>query len=550
MAKALKDRLALSRTGLFIGLLFLAASLTPSLIPRPYLMQGALSGLLLALGYGFGILGLWFWRYLELPIPQGRRVRRIGDLACAGALFLVLLSFWNARNWQNSIRTLMDMPPVESVEPMSLVLVTVLVFLIVLFVSRLCLKAFRFLSSRVEPYSTRPISRVLSALAVLILVWTIADGILLKAGLRIADSSFRELDSLIDADVAAPTDPLKSGSAASLVAWQDLGFRGREFVSSGPSAKDIAAFTGKEAKEPIRVYVGLDAADTAEERAALALEEMKRVGAFERSILIVAMPTGTGWMDPAAMDPVEYLHDGDVATVGLQYSYLASWLSLLVEPNYGQESGTALFRAVYGHWTTLPKDQRPRLYLHGLSLGSLNSARSMQLIDVIGDPPQGAFWAGPPFPSAGWISATVNRVKGTPAWLPRFGDSSVIRFTAQKNALDMPGAVWGPMRIVYLQYASDPIVFFKENAFYREPDWMKAPRGPDVSPELRWYPVITALQLGLDIALATTTPMGYGHVYAPENYLDGWAAVTAPAMAPAEIARLREHFIAQRAKYQ
>ncbi len=550
MANALKDRLALSRTGLFIGLLFLAASLTPSLIPRPYLMQGALSGVLLALGYGFGILGLWVWRYLELPVPQGRRVRMIGDLACACALFLTLLSFWNARNWQNSIRALMDVPPVESVEPMALVLVTVLVFLIVLLVSRLCLRAFRYLSAKAEPYSTRPISRVFGALVVLVLVWTIADGVLLKAGLRIADSSFRELDSLIDADVAAPSDPMKTGSAASLVAWQDLGFRGREFVSSGPSAKDIADVTGQEAKEPVRVYVGLDAAETAEERAVLALEEMKRVGAFERSILIVAMPTGTGWMDPAAMDPVEYLHNGDVASVGLQYSYLASWLSLLVEPSYGQESGTALFRAVYGYWTTLPKDHRPRLYLHGLSLGSLNSARSMQLIDVIGDPPQGAFWVGPPFPSAGWISATANRVEGTPAWLPRFGDGSVIRFTAQKNALDIPGAVWGPMRIVYLQYASDPIVFFKENAFYREPDWMMAPRGPDVSPELRWYPVITALQLGLDIALATTTPMGHGHVYAPENYLDGWVAVTAPTMPAVEIARLREHFVAQRAKYQ
>ena len=550
MVRALRDRLSLSRAGLFIGLLFLAASLTPSLIPRPYLLQGVLSGLLLALGYGFGILGLWFWRYLELPVPQSRRVLIVGDLACAAALFLTCLSFWNASHWQNSIRALMNMPPVQSVEPISLAVVTVLVFLIVLLLARLCLKTFRYLSAKIEPYSTRPLSRVVGAFAVLVLVWTVADGVLLKAALRMADSSFRELDSLVDAGVAPPADPMKTGSAASLIAWQDLGFRGREFVSSGPTAKDIAAVTGHEAKEPIRVYVGLDAAETAEERAALALAEMKRVGAFDRSILVVTMPTGTGWMDPAAMDPLDYLHGGDVASVGLQYSYLASWLSLLVEPSYGQESGTALFRAVYGYWTTLPKDRRPRLYLHGLSLGALNSARSMQLIDVIGDPPQGAFWAGPPFPSAGWISATANRVEGTPAWLPRFGDGSVIRFTAQKNALDIPGAVWGPMRIVYLQYASDPIVFFKENAFYREPDWMKTPRGPDVSPELRWYPVITALQLGLDIALATTTPMGHGHVYAPENYLDGWAAVTAPSMTPEEIARLREHFIAARAKYQ
>ena len=51
-----------------------------------------------------------------------------------------------------------------------------------------------------------------------------------------------------------------------------------------------------------------------------------------------------------------------------------------------------------------------------------------------------------------------------------------------------PGGRWGPMRTVYLQYASDPITFFDYHDLYRQPDWMKPPRGPDVSPQLRWYP--------------------------------------------------------------
>ncbi|MNT83306.1 hypothetical protein D3C72_2231540 [compost metagenome] len=50
--------------------------------------------------------------------------------------------------------------------------------------------------------------------------------------------------------------------------------------------------------------------------------------------------------------------------------------------------------------------------------------------------------------------------------------------------------------------------------------------GPDVSPELRWYPVVTMLQLALDMAVGTNTPMGYGHVYAPQHYVDAWVAVT------------------------
>src|SRR5262249_17384096 len=162
----------------------------------------------------------------------------------------------------------------------------------------------------------------------------------------------------------------------SLLAWDKLGRAGREFISSGPTREDISAFSGRGALEPIRVYVGLRSADTPELRARLALEELKRVGGVERSGLVVVAPIGTGWVDPAAMDTVEYLHDGAVASVALQYSYLASWLYLLVDPGYGADSARALFKEIYGYWIALPKDSRPRLYLHGLSLGAANSEQS------------------------------------------------------------------------------------------------------------------------------------------------------------------------------
>src|SRR5690606_13661648 len=126
----------------------------------------------------------------------------------------------------------------------------------------------------------------------------------------------------------------------------------------------IGALTGRPAREPIRVYVGLRSADTPAQRARLALEELLRVGAFERSALILVTPTGTGWIDPAAMDAVEYLHDGDIASVAMQYSYLSSPLSLIVHPEFGADAALALFAEVYGYWTRLPKAHRPKLYLH------------------------------------------------------------------------------------------------------------------------------------------------------------------------------------------
>ena len=178
--------------------------------------------------------------------------------------------------------------------------------------------------------------------------------------------------------------------------------------------------------------------DSPEFRANLALQELIRVGGFNRSVLVVAVPTGTGWMDPAAMDPLEYLYGGDVATVAVQYSYLTSFISILVEPGYGSDTGRALFRAVYGHWTALPHDARPRLYLYGLSLGAMT--RSSRSGSTRCSPIPSRVRFGPARPSQPHLrSITKERDPDSPAWLPRFGDGSIVRFTNQQNALNIPG---------------------------------------------------------------------------------------------------------------
>src|SRR5947209_5361484 len=58
---------SLSGVGLALGALFFAAALTPTLVPRSYLIQGVLAGTCFAIGYELGILWRWLWRYLELP---------------------------------------------------------------------------------------------------------------------------------------------------------------------------------------------------------------------------------------------------------------------------------------------------------------------------------------------------------------------------------------------------------------------------------------------------------------------------------------------------
>lgn len=534
---------SLSVIGVLTATLFFAASLTPSLLPRTYVMQAVLSGVSASAGYGIGVFASWLWAYVGLPSPPGRVQRVILYVASVICILIALLFLWQASGWQNVVRELMQMERVDTAHLFRVGGIALLIFVVLLGFARLFHLIFRFSSRRFGHFIPPHVANVAGALVAIAVFWSVIDGVLFRYLLRVSDTAYAQVDAWIEPEQELPLDPMQTGSAASLIDWESLGRRGRQFVIGGPRQEEIATFHGEEVLQPIRVYVGLNSAETIEERAQLALQELKRVGAFDRSVLVLATPTGTGWLDPSAMNPVEYLHRGDIASVAVQYSYLPSWLSLLAEPEFGADTARAVFLEVYGHWTRLPRDERPELYLHGLSLGAMNSDLSADLYDIIGDPFSGALWSGPPYRSATWRTVTAMRHPDSPAWLPRFRDGSVIRFTNQDNHLDLPGAQWGPIRIVFLQYASDPITFFETESFYRQPDWMEPPRGPDVASELRWYPVVTMLQLAVDMAAADTSPMGFGHVYAPEHYIDAWVEVTDPPnWTPEDTVRLKAVF--------
>jgi uncharacterized membrane protein len=87
---------SLSGTGLLLGTLFFAASLTPSLIPRTYLTQGVLAGGVFAIGYGLGVFWRWLWSYMELPTPRERYLR-IANLVIAVVCAVTAAAFlWRA----------------------------------------------------------------------------------------------------------------------------------------------------------------------------------------------------------------------------------------------------------------------------------------------------------------------------------------------------------------------------------------------------------------------------------------------------------------------
>jgi uncharacterized membrane protein len=385
-----------------------------------------------------------------------------------------------------------------------------------------------YVHRKVELVVPRRVSFVLSTLGVALLIFVLVNDVFARLALTVADAMFLQLDNAVEDGIERPDHPLATGSEQSLVAWDSIGRRGKDFIAAGPTQQAISQFWDKETVRPLRIYVGLGSEETPQERAKLALEELKRVGGFRRSVLVVATPTGTGWLDPGAVDTLEFLHAGDTAIVSMQYSYLPSWLTILVDPSRSRHAASVLFEEIYGYWKTLPKRDRPRLYLHGLSLGSLGSEASADLFTVFDDPIQGAVWSGPPFPSRVWARVTRYRNPNSPMWLPRFRDGSMVRFTGQVNSLDKAGKRWGSMRFVYIQHASDPMTFFAPELLYEKPGWLIGKRGPDVSPYLKWFPVVTFLQIGFDLPMATSVPTGYGHNYSPASYIDAWIAVTAP----------------------
>ncbi|TWT71867.1 alpha/beta hydrolase [Crateriforma conspicua] len=534
-----------SFVGLVFATLFFAASVTPSLLPRHYVTQGLLSGFSIAAGYALGVLLVWIYRFFELPhAPQ--KLQRIAKVA---TVIVVALCFVGGIRqmtfWQNSIRELMEMPSLQTADPYRTSAIAIVFAAVLVALTRMFIDSSVFAANQLNRFLPRRIAVTLGTILVTVIVWVVANGVVIRGLVNFADGVFLKADALIEEDIDHPSDAMACGSEESLVDWDSIGRQGKAFLVQGPSADEIGEFLDRDVPQPIRVYVGMRSAETPQQRAELALQELIRVGGFDRSVLVVATPTGTGWLDPSAVDTLEFIHGGDCAIVSTQYSYLPSWTTILVDPKRSIVSADALFDVIYRYWTDLPADDRPRLYLQGLSLGALGSEVCADMYTIFEDPIQGAVWSGPPFPSQRWNEIVRDRQPDSPAWLPVYRDSRLVRFTAAKNALN-PSRPWGAMRNVYIQHASDPMIWFSPNLAWHRPDWLTEPRGPDVSPFLRWFPVVTFLQVAFDMPMATSVPIGYGHNYAPSAYIDAWTSVTEPAQWNDDLSRqLKEKFKAK-----
>lgn len=211
-----------------------------------------------------------------------------------------------------------------------------------------------------------------------------------------------------------------------------MGTKGRDFTGAGggeekqagPNATQVEEFNGEPALEPIRVYVGLGNACSLDERVDLAIRELERTNAFDREVLAVYGTTGTGWIDERVADSLEYIWGGDTEAVGLQYSYLPSWVSFLVDRQKASDSGTALIDAVVERVEQLPENDRPKVVLFGESLGSLATESAFESLDEMVESTDGAMLVGPTFANDLRQQFTDDRDEGSPSWRPVYQEGA------------------------------------------------------------------------------------------------------------------------------
>ncbi len=489
------------------------------------MLQGVAGGLSMATGYGIG--ALLSVLYHTLPAKRRTTLTRFEKLVIVIVLLLLSILFIIAgTHWQAQIRKLTEASSNPAAYPVFVVLIAVVLALLIIWTARGVRRLGRFfgrkLGRRLPPKAALYGGGILAAIVLILLV----NGVLFRTVFGFINYSFGLANKGTPAGIYQPQDSIFSGSPKSAIDWNTLGEKGREFVASGPSKTNIDKFAGTgKGEQPSRLYVGLESAPTLQKRVNLLVKELERTHAENRKAILIAIPTGSGGINGKSVESAEYLFHGDTTSMGIQYSYLPSWLSFLADQETARENGKALTDAVYDWWKVLPADHRPKLLMYGESLGTLGADGAFSGADDMQDRMSGILLAGPPNSNRLWTNLVENREQGSREVLPVYQRGQAVRFSDGTDPfIDPKGKPWDAHRIGILQNASDPVVWASTSLFLHKPDWLREPRGSDVLPNMRWTPFVTALQVGLDLPFAFSATPGHGHRYG-SDLAQAWTSV-------------------------
>lgn len=531
--------MTLSLAGLVFGFLAFYVTLMPMLLPRMWLVQAVCCGVAAAIAYAFGKLitkGVEVGCYL-----CGRQVWCVPRLFRMGVLGLGISVLFGVTvyhyNVMEQMRVLMDMPSEPFLKTAFGVVLGLGLWLILVVVSRFFVIVTESLVNLVAPkmhISVRAVSWVVSSVLVLSVVFGVTRYTLWQPALQKISQAALKLDQTDPKALTAPVVAYRSGSEGAGQSWVSLGHYGQRFVSLGLSADEITALTGRPAKEPIRVFAGLDN-DEPDQKAilkvvSLAMSELDRTDAWSRGHLVLHGATGRGWVEEYSSLAVEYLTDGDVASVAVQYSYLPSQVSYIMDSEASSHANQLLYDAIKKKLASLPEGKRPKLYLAGESLGAYATQSNFSDMAALVRGVDGAVWVGTPRLSPLWQNLVASRMAGTSEGLPIIDGGRHVRFMDYPETLGEahPNAAmygeWAYPRVVFVQYASDPIVWWSPRMAYARPDWMREPAGRDVPRVPMWLPVLSFWELSLDMPASSNTPAGHGHIYRYDT-IGAWQAV-------------------------
>ncbi len=311
-----------------------------------------------------------------------------------------------------------------------------------------------------------------------------------------------------------PTTGARSGTHESGVSFSRTGRQGRRFILDVATTDDIEQVMGIPAvAEPVRVFVGYDSARTAEERVEIALAELERTGAYDRSILVVGSPAGTGYTNPVVFQATDFLALGDSAAVAVQYERLPSLLCIH-RVGWGGQHFRLLLEGIQKALGERPPERRPRVVAYGESLGAWAGQNAFLREGVVGMDALGvdrALWAGTPFYS-GWMRAAVDQPDD-----PDVPSGSVIAVNDVEELRALGPEARRRVRVVLLDHHNDPVHKLSLDLLVRRPDWLGEDRPPQVPERQRYLPAITAIQTIVDTANATNQIPGVfratGHDY-------------------------------------
>ncbi|MCL1599744.1 MAG: alpha/beta hydrolase, partial [Actinomycetia bacterium] len=521
-------------------------------LPRSATMQGVVSALSFTFGYAVAVL-VWFvirWTLKRFGI----NIHRDADadfvrwvfLGFVGVVFIVMAVLWP--KWQTAQGNLVGVDAIGIIDGLKAVVWTVVLAAVLMLIGR----SIRWIVWRLDvAFETRMSVGVARGMTVglVAVVFGVIYYFIASSGLAgFANARFAGGDETTLEGIEQPADPEASGSPDSLARWDDLGYQGRTFVGDARTVDEISEYYGTTngVRAPIRVYAGLKSAESATERAQLIVDELNRTNAQDRAVLALVATTGTGWVDPKAAAALEYMWRGDTAIAAMQYSFLPSWISFVLDTATSTEAGIAINEAVITWWKELPEDHRPRLIAFGESLGSLGSESAYargsidESLDFIRSSVDGVLWVGPTDANPIRRQLLAGRDPSS-VWLPVYDQGTVVRFANAPGEFDPLDSTWGTPRVVYYHHPSDPVGYWNWETLWKPQEWTDKPVGDDVPDSVRWIPFTTFTQVVVDLINGFSASVGHGHNY-NDTFVEGWSIVApVDGWTTADTERLEKH---------